>query len=69
MVVASYVSHCSKDDKGDTIEILVGTSQEVVDAIRDRRLSYGPVEIKGLASEVSMQGKVTVIITYRILTT
>lgn len=69
MVVASYVSHCSEDDKGDTIEILVGTAQEVVDAIADRRKSYGNVEIRGLASEVASQGSITVIITYRILTT
>jgi len=68
MAVASYVSHCSEDSKGNTIEILVGTSQEVVDEIRLRRLSYGPVEIRGLASEVSSQGKVTVIITYIIPT-
>lgn len=68
MAVTSYVSHCSENDKGDTIEILVGTAQEVVDAIRDRRLSYGPVEIRGLASEVASQGSITVIITYRIIT-
>jgi hypothetical protein len=68
MAVLSYVSHCSENDKGDTVEILVGTAQEVVDAIKTRRLSYGNVEIRGLASEVSMQGSVTVIITYRIVT-
>lgn len=68
MVVASYVSYCSENSKGDTIEILVGTAQEVVDEIAARRKSYGHVEIRGLASEVSDQGSVTVIITYRILT-
>ena len=69
MVVVSSVAYCSEDSKGVTIEILVGTAQEIVDTIRDRRTTYGPVEIKGLASEVSNQGKITVIITYIIQTT
>lgn len=68
MVVASYKSYCSVDSVGKTIEILVGTPQEVVDAISARHKSYGPVKIRGLASEVSNQGSVTVIITYVIPT-
>ena len=68
MVVVSSILYCSEGNKGNTIEILVGTAQEIVDAIRDRRQSYGPVEIKGLASEVSNQGKIIVIITYIIPT-
>ena len=69
MVVASYVSYCSEDSKGKVIEILVGTAQEVVDAISYRSKTYGPVEISGLSSEVANQGSITVIVTYIIPTT
>jgi hypothetical protein len=68
MAVASYVSYCSEGNEGKTIEILVGTAQEVVDAISYRNKTYGPVEIKGLASEVANQGSITVIVTYIIPT-
>jgi len=45
-----YISHCS-GSKGYTIELIVGTGQEIVDAIRDRRLLYGNVNIVGMGRE------------------
>ena len=45
MALTSYIAYSQADNKGDVIEIITGTSQEIVDAIRDRRKLYGPVHI------------------------
>jgi len=63
-MTSTYISHCS-DNKGYTIEIIVGTGQEIVDAIRDRRLSYGNVNIIGIEREGTSY---SALITYNIPT-
>jgi len=65
MTLQSYVSHCSMGNKGYTIEIISGTGQEIVNSIRDRRLSYGDVNIIGITRELTGYA---VIITYIIPT-
>lgn len=58
----SYIAHCS-DSKGYTIEIIVGTAQEIVDIIKNRRLSYGNVNIIGIEREgTSYSATITYII-------
>ena len=57
----SFISYCGDNNRGYTIEIISGTGQEIVDSIRDRRLSHGNVDIVG----ISRYGTVySVIITY-----
>jgi len=66
VTATTYISHCSgSGNKGYTIEIIVGTGQEIVDTIRDRRLSYGNVDIIGIEREGTSY---SVIITYIIPT-
>lgn len=60
-MVTAYIAHCGDNNKGYTIEILEGTHQEIVDAIRDRRHSHGHVDIVNMDSE---GGITNAIITY-----
>lgn len=61
-VATAYVSHCGANNKGYTVEILTGSPQTIANAIRDRRLSYGNVEIINMTSyEIE---KLYAIITY-----
>jgi len=63
-VTSTYIAHCS-GSKGYTIELIVGTGQEIVDTIRDRRLSYGNVDIIGIEREGTSY---SALITYNIPT-
>jgi len=63
----SIVAHCSINNKGDTIEVITGTAQEVVDFIRDRRLAYGNVDIIYMIADDQLSN-FTVKITYKIPT-
>lgn len=40
-----YIAYSQTDNKGDVIEIIIGTAQNIVDAVRDRRKLYGEVHI------------------------
>lgn len=62
-MVTTYISHCGAGNTGFTIETLVGTHQEIVDAISERRKSYGNVDI----INIDVEGEeTTAIITYTI---
>lgn len=41
----NYVAYCNVDNKGDIIEIVEAEGQEMVNFLRDRRLSYGEVNL------------------------
>ena len=45
MALISYVAYSQADNKGDVVEIITGTAQNIVDAIRNRRKLYGEVHI------------------------
>jgi len=45
LTISYSVAYCNVDNKGNTIEVVEGNGQEIVDYIRDRRLSYGNVNI------------------------
>ena len=64
--VNTYIAHCSVDNKGYTIEVIVGTTQEIVNAIRDRHLSYGIVDIVNISHDGT---NIVALITYIIPTT
>jgi hypothetical protein len=65
-MVNTYIAYCSIGNKGYTIEGIVGTVQEIVNVIRDRRLSYGNVDIISTSHDGT---NVIALITYIIPTT
>ena len=68
-MTTANVAHCSVNDKGDSVEIIIGNGQEVVDFIRDRRLSYGSVNLVYMLWDWQTQPeKFSVKLTYKIKT-
>lgn len=66
----SVTSHYSINNKGDTIEIIKGTAQKIVNSIRDRRLIYRNVNVIYIHWNFNADpDEFSVILTYKIPTT